>query len=104
MSDPDTPLESIPGFPPSIRARLAAMWITTAEDLCAAAANPNGADALAVYLACSAEEAARLVAQARAEMGTYQTSAPFAPPPLGALRAQEHARGNDDSDDGHAHA
>jgi hypothetical protein len=60
------PLADIAGFPADARAALAQLWITTAEELAAAATLPDGTRGLAGYLGISEQAAAALVAAATA--------------------------------------
>ena len=59
-------LTSIAGFPADTAAALAQLWITTAEELTAAAALPDGARGLADYLGILGQAVAALVATAAA--------------------------------------
>lgn len=62
------PLESIAGFPESARARLAELWITTAEELVGAAAREGGASGLSAFLRMLEPEVEGLVGQAMAAL------------------------------------
>jgi C1A family cysteine protease len=62
------PLESIDEFPDSARARLAELWITTAEDLVGAAVREGGARGLAEFLEIPEPELEALVGQAMAAL------------------------------------
>ena len=63
-----TPLNSVRGWPSSLARKLAKNWITTAEQVVAAAATPEGLRHLADHLAVSEDRMRRLVAAARASL------------------------------------
>ena len=60
------PLTSLPNFPQTALDRLGELWITTAEELAAAASGANGMQGLAEYVGVSEAEMQALVAQAEA--------------------------------------
>jgi hypothetical protein len=60
------PLTSLPNFPQTALDRLGELWITTAEELVAAASGANGMQGLAEYVGVSEAEMQALVAQAEA--------------------------------------
>lgn len=61
----ETPLGSIGTIPDDVVQRLHGRWISSAEQLVAAAATPGGPESLAEQLGLSVEEISRLVAAAR---------------------------------------
>ena len=65
-----TPLISIDGFPADAAEQLAGLWITTAEELIAAAEG-DGVNGLAEYLNATSDEAAALVARAQAAVPDF---------------------------------
>lgn len=65
-----TLLTSIDGFPADAAERLAGLWITTAEELIAAA-DGDGVSGLAEYLDATPDETAALVAQAQAAVPDF---------------------------------
>jgi hypothetical protein len=56
-----TPLTSIQGFPETVAARLAELWITTAEEMNGIDREENGRQGLADYLGISQDEVAALI-------------------------------------------
>ena len=65
MARQDIPLEAVDGFEPQYVDKLAASWVTTADQLVAIAATPNGLADLASSLEISATKMAELVDLAR---------------------------------------
>jgi hypothetical protein len=63
-----TPLAGIPGWTPELIDKLAAAWITTAEQVVGTAATAGGVPGLARQLGVQEPEMRRLVARARAAL------------------------------------
>lgn len=69
MSAPDeTPLRSVGAIPAGVVERLQERWISSAEQLVAAAATPGGVEALAEQAGVSADEVRHAVGAAREEL------------------------------------
>ncbi|HVN56050.1 MAG TPA: C1 family peptidase [Anaerolineaceae bacterium] len=62
------PLSEIDGFSPEVTQALAGLWITTAEELVAAASRPGGVEGLAEYLKLSTGDVVQLVDRAQAAL------------------------------------
>ncbi len=64
----DTPLKDVPGWTTQHIERLAASWITTAEQVVALGGTPGGIRSLAEQLGVPEDEARRLLEAARAKL------------------------------------
>jgi hypothetical protein len=70
-----TPLSSIAGFPPDVIQKLAAYWITTAEELAGAAALENGAAGLAKLAGLTDQQLGDLLTKVEAALPASMTAA-----------------------------
>ncbi len=64
----ETELQTVPGWPPELVARLAAVWINTADQVVAVSATPGGLQSLAQQLQVPEDEARQLVKLANAAL------------------------------------
>ena len=74
------PLSSIAGFPPDVIQKLAAYWITTAEELAGAAALENGAAGLATLTGLTDQQFGDLLTKVQAVMPASMAAAGTAVP------------------------
>ena len=70
------PLTSVAGFPADVAARLAGLWITTAEELAGAAVQEDGLAGLAGFTGLDEAEMTRLVELAQAALPPSVSFAP----------------------------
>ncbi len=90
-----TPLSSVADFPVEVSARLADLWITTAEELVSSAVQEGGLAGLVAYIGLPEAEVTRLVEQAQAALPPGVSFAPgdIQPHGLGALDEREEGGG-----------
>ena len=90
---PETPLEGFPLVSPVAVKRLKQLWITTAEDLVAQAATPEGKRGLAVLLRLKPEEFEEFIGKVKAALAPATVRAMEEKHPddkgLGALKPPE---------------
>lgn len=87
-SDDETPLRELPGVPAEIADALGAAWITTAEQLVAAAAALGDPAAMAEHLGLGADEFRRAVGAAEAAIAPDELARLKAP-----VDSREYGRG-----------
>ena len=97
---PETPLEGFPLVSPVAVKRLKQLWITTAEDLVAQAATPEGKRGLAVLLRLKPEEFEEFIGKVKAALAPATVQAMEEKHPddkgLGALKPPEREVAKDE--------